>query len=283
MADFEDILLSNTSGHQFYLGKAKDIISLGTLLFTYSQFQANANVVYPKGVRIYYKKATGQVTGVYKLADGVNKLIDLPIHVDRTKTKKGRIYSIIKNLNILSYNVANDKYTFTNRWQGGTTNSLTLNDGDMFSVSLNNDFPYVLTDINIVIASFTTAGVIQVGIYAWDNESTNYSLGFVNTSLIWNSANINVTSVGVVTIPVPNLLIEYDHIFISILKKSGRFSSIYFTSGLLPLFSTSNDLANYYGLATKHTSLSSFPSNLSGGNIGTAAYVMITGSIKIDY
>jgi hypothetical protein len=282
MADFEDILLSNTSGHQFYLGKAKDIVSLGTLLFTYSQFQANANVVYPKGVRIYYKKATGQVTGVYKLADGVNKLIDLPIHVDRTKTKKGRIYSIIKNLNILSYDVANDKYTFTNRWQAGTTNSLTLTDGDMFSVSLNNDFPYVLTDINIGIASFETAGVIQVGIYAWDNESTNYSLSFVNTSLIWNSADINITSAGVVTIPVPNLLIEYDHIFISLLKKSGTFSSIQFTSGLLPLFFSSN-LANYHALACKHTGLSSFPTNLSGGSAVTAAYVMIGGSIKIDY
>lgn len=256
----------------------------GVKIFTYSDFNTNANTIYPKGTMIFYKKQNGVVTGVYKLADGVNKLIDLPIHVDRTKTKKGRIYSIIKNLNIVSYDVANDKYTFTNRWQVGTTNSLTLNNGDMFSVSLNNDFPYVLTDINIAISSFTTAGVIQVGIYAWDNESTNYSLGFVNTSLIWNSADINVTSAGLVTIPVPNLLIEYDHVFISLLKKSGTFSSLQFVSGgLLPLFGISNDLGNYYGLTTRHTSLSSFPSNLSGGNVGTAAYVMIGGSIKIDY
>lgn len=255
----------------------------GVKIFTYSDFQTNANTIYPEGTMIFYKKQNGVVTGVYKLADGVNKLIDLPILVDRTKTKKGRIYSMIKNLNTVYYDVGNDKYNFTNRWQSGGTNSLTLNDGDMFSVSLNNDFPYVLTDITIGILSFTTAGVIQVGIYAWDNESTNYSFSFANTSLIWNSADINVTSVGLVTIPVPNLLIEHDHIFISLLKKSGTFSSLYFTSGLLPLFNTSVDLANYYGLMCKHTGLSSFPSNLSGGNVGTAVYVMIAGSIKIDY
>jgi hypothetical protein len=150
----------------------------------------------------------------------------------------------------------------------------------MFSVSLNNDFPYVLTDINIGIASFTTAGVIQVGIYAWDNESTNYSLGFVNTSLIWNSADINITSAGTVTIPVPNLLIEHDHILISLLKKSGTFSSLQFTSELLPLYAVSG---SGYGLMCKHTGLSSLPANLAGGNPGTAAHVVIEGSIKIDY
>lgn len=255
MADFEDVLLSNTSGHQFYLGKAKDIISLGTLLFTYNQFQANANVVYPKGVRIYYKKATGQVTGVYKLGDGVTQLSNLNWMSDKWRVIGNWYSDMLDKHWLVSYNESASQ-TFLARNTTSESNVPNVSDTSMRGNLCWIPYPITLYSIGLFIPSFSTAGTLQFALYSIDSN-------FSATKIVeTNQITINSTGLKLANFPSP-IIVEpglYGVYFIRIggTYGHGQYSANFFNG--ISFLNRTNKFTYFHYLSSGVTT---FPTSLT--------------------
>lgn len=138
-------------------------------IFDLSQFQSNANVVYPAGTLIYYKRGNGQVTGIYKVADGVTTLANLPLNIDdyiiqsdnhtTIKSSDALLDSLKSNYNGSGYNLSLitkkiGKSHSTGTWAGG-----------LFMILVPIHYPMTISGIGVSVASVSTGGNVNMGIY----------------------------------------------------------------------------------------------------------------------
>lgn len=174
------------------------------LIYTLAQFQTNANTVYPSGTIIYYRRGNGQITGIYKLSDGVTTLRNLPMLVndyiiqsdDYTHTTKEKCL----------FDSLTNNYNNTGYWLGSTIakagrNVTTANVNNMSYLSLFPLwYPATIYGIGTLVATYTTAGNINLAIY--QPNATYNSWNLVAGS---NTPNMFISTTGynIYTYPTP--------------------------------------------------------------------------------
>lgn len=183
------------------------------LMFDYSQFQANASVVYPAGTMIYFVKSTGQITGVHKIADGVNTLANLRTYIEDYNVFNGiRAYESPDFIAIK--NSSAGQIYADNKFSGVSyTNSSPV--GLIRWYPLLIDKPILLNEVGVSVTSFTSSGVIYVGIYSVDSST------FSGTLITGSNGTINITSTGIMTASYSNLYLEPNLYYIATAAPSG--------------------------------------------------------------
>lgn len=158
------------------------------LIFDYSQFVANAGVVYPIGTVIYYKDTSGKVTGVHKVADGINTLANLPLIIAE--------YNIFDNIGVkdcpdfaitIGKNT-NSRFVLSTRLPivGMQIVAAVVSRYDIIFI----DRPILVYSISKYVSSYTSPGILSIGIYKVDETTKG------GTLIPGSDGSINITSVG---------------------------------------------------------------------------------------
>lgn len=196
-----------------------------TLIFNYSQFVANAGVVYPLGTVIYYRDASGRVTGVHKVADGINTLANLPLRVSE--------YSIFNDIGVKDcsdFAITIGKNTASRFVK--STHIPPINVANASIVSRRWDFilidiPIYVYSLSMYIGSYSSPGDVAMGIYSVDPNNYNGSL------VAGSGGVINITSVGRKTLDYsPPILLEPGGYYLYISVSSSSFGWMYVNTTL---------------------------------------------------
>lgn len=236
-------------------GYIDNLVANRVLIFTYSNFQANANVVYPSGTIIYYKRADGVVTGVYKLADGVNTLANLPHHTSDWRVVNQLRASQVEYSFFTSFNfidavngiyLASNTISFTN--SANSTESPIIR-GNMMYIP----YPVRVYGMGSFVPLYTSAGTLNYAIYQVNSDMSSTLLDSTPT------INVNATGLYLSDFAIP-MDIEPGLYFVCYLKQGGQFASTRIGGASVPpaFFAANGTRYDYYVLGS-----SSFPSSIA--------------------
>lgn len=222
-------------------------------IFTYSDFQTNANTIYPKGTMIYYKRADGVVTGLYKLADGVTQLANLPHHTSDWRVVNRLRASQVEGSFFTSFNfidafngiyLASNTISFSN---GANSTESPVIRGNMMYIP----YPVRVYGMGSFVPLYTSAGTLNYAIYQVNSDMSSTLLGSTPT------INVNATGLYLSDFAMP-IDIEPGLYFVCYLKQGGQFASTRVSNSSVPpaFFAANGTRYDYYVLMS-----SSFPSS----------------------
>lgn len=216
------------------------------LFWNLTQFQSNANVVLGHGVRVYYVRQDGVVTGSYKIGDGITQLQFLPTFYDNRLTTGG-----------IGIGVGNHMLTpvyggYTDTGSGNTVLSIDVRNGVSGNFTTNywygGRFFKVLQPIQVY-----RAGVVVTS-YTTGTRDINFALYRLNAnythSLLATGNLITITGVGFHTVVFPSpVLLEPDAVYTLVMYCTGgstgfeigsntRSGIVYSLSGTTPSWGT---------------------------------------------
>ncbi len=226
----------------------------GVKIFTYSDFQTNANTIYPKGTMIFYKKQNGVVTGVYKLADGVTQLSNLNWMSDKWRVIGNWYSDMLDKHWLVSYNESASQ-TFLARNTTSESNVTNVSETAMRGNLCWIPYPITLYSIGLFIPSFSAAGTLQFALYSINSNFSATKIAETDT------ITINSTGLKLANFPSP-IIVEPGLYGVYFIRVGGTFShgqySANFFNGISFLNRTNKFTYFFYfvnGVTTFPTSL----------------------------
>lgn len=149
-------------------------ISDSVLFWDLSQFQSNANAIIPLGQRIYYKGSNGNLTGVYKVGDGVNQLSNLPVFYDDWEVLPNKRAFECSTAFYQSYNYVDviNKIKLASNTFGHTNGANTTESPAMRGHLIFIPFPIKLYGLGSIVSTFTATGSLSYALYKINNDYT---------------------------------------------------------------------------------------------------------------
>lgn len=226
------------------------------LFFNYSQFQANASVVYPAGTIVYFVKSTGQITGVHKIADGVNQLSNLPVFYDDWEVLPNKRALECTDAFYQSYNYVDipNKIKLASNTFGYTNTSNSTETPAMRGNLIFIPFPIKLYGLGSIVPLFTSAGSLSYSLYKINDDYTA-----TKVAEIINSNNVTAAGNYLYDLASP-VDLEPGVYGIYYIKVGGQFAATRFNGVQNHIYLLINDFAKYDYYVS---SASTFPSTLT--------------------
>ncbi len=216
------------------------------LIWTLSDFQNNASRILANGVRAYYKRADGVITGCYKLGDGVNTVSVLPFFYDNRLSTSGVGIGVGYHMTTPLYggylNTTLNRTVLSIDVRNGTTGSF-VNNYAYFGRFFRVHFPIAVSHAGVVVTSFGTGTRdLNFALYRLNADYTHSLLSVGNL--------ISFSGVGFYIVSFPSqVLLEPDYVYTLVMYSTGgshgyefgstvRSGIIYSTTGTTPVWGT---------------------------------------------